>query len=193
MAAAAVLAQAGAAPARAPRLGAGKILVAARNLPDPNFAQTVILLVQHDRTSAMGLALNRQTKIRVSHLLPEFEKAKGRPETVYAGGPVGRTGVLALLRAPEKPADARHVFADVYMVSSKALLEKTIAAGAGADTLRLYLGYCGWSAGQLESEVEAGVWEILPGDAAWVFDRDPASLWLRLIERTELRIAWRGR
>jgi len=171
-------------------LAPGKFLVARRGIPDPNFAEAVILLVHYDKKNAMGLIVNRATDIPVSRVLKELEMAKGRQDPVYLGGPVGRTGVLALLRSKTKPEEGRHVFADVYLVSSGKALEKAVTAGTEPAALRVYLGYSGWAAGQLEHEVERGMWHVLKADSDTVFDSEPDSVWLRMIQRTELRRAF---
>ena len=170
-------------------LAAGKLLVASRELPDPNFAETVILLIHHDEDSVMGLVINRRTKVSISRVFQELKDAKGRSDRVYAGGPVERSVALALLRSRAEPEEAEHVFGDVFMISSKALLEKTMEAGTKSSLFHVYLGYSGWTARQLETEVRLGAWYIFPGDAAMVFDADPESLWSRLIRKTEERIA----
>jgi putative transcriptional regulator len=138
----------------------------------------------------MGLIINRPTDIPVSRLFEELKIAKEIKDYVYLGGPVGRTGVLALLRSKTKPEEARHVFDDVYLVSSGNALKKAVEAGTEPAAFRIYLGYAGWRAGQLEREVERGVWHILKADAGLAFDSDPDSVWLRLIRRTELRRAF---
>jgi putative AlgH/UPF0301 family transcriptional regulator len=173
-------------------LAAGKVLVASRDLPDPNFAKTVILLVQYDEDGVVGLILNRRSKVPVSRVLDEVAGAKQRPDPVYAGGPVGRTEVLALVRPRHPLGDAKRVFGDVFLVSSKESMEKTFAAPADADTVRVYLGYSGWTEPQLEHEMDLGAWYIFQGSAKTVFDSDPESLWERFIRETELRIACRG-
>ena len=170
-------------------LAAGKFLVAGRELMDPNFAETVVLLVHYDKESAMGLVLNRRTRVPLSRLFEEMKAAKGKSDPVYVGGPVERTGVLALVRAESKPEDASNVFADVHLISSKELLEKTLAAGTEPATFHAYLGYAGWGAGQLEHEVELGGWFIFRPQAKQVFDDDPDGLWPRLIRETEVRLA----
>jgi len=170
-------------------LGAGKILVASRDLPDPNFAKSVVLLVQYGDDGVVGLIVNRRSKVPVSRVLDDVPGAKDRPDPIYAGGPVGKTGVLALLRAHDKPGDAKRVLGDVYLISSKDLLEKTLASPAASGVFHVYLGYAGWAVGQLEHEVDLGAWYIFRGDAAAVFDSDPDTLWSRLIRETELRIA----
>jgi putative AlgH/UPF0301 family transcriptional regulator len=173
-------------------LGAGKLLVASRDLPDPNFAKTVVLLVQYDEEGVVGLILNRRSKVPVSRVLDDVAGAKQRPDPVFAGGPVGRTEVLALVRPRRPAADAKRVVGDVFLVSSKEAMEKTFASAADPDTVRVYLGYSGWTEPQLEHEMDLGAWYIFQGSAKAVFDSDPESMWDRFIRETELRIASRG-
>src|SRR5580700_11796946 len=71
-------------------LGAGKMLVASRDLPDPNFSKTVVLLVQYDDEGVVGLILNRRSKVPISRVLDDMDGAKDRSDPIYAGGPVGR-------------------------------------------------------------------------------------------------------
>jgi putative transcriptional regulator len=170
-------------------LGAGKMLVARRDLPDPNFAKTVVLLVQYDDEGVVGLILNRRSKVPISRVFDDVDGAKDRSDPIYAGGPVGRTDVLALLRSRAKPGDAKRVFGDICLVSSKELLQKTLALPPETNIVHIYLGYSGWTMDQLENEVDLGAWYIFPGDAQAVFDPNPDSLWSRLIGETELRIA----
>ena len=176
-------------PARVEELAEGKLLVAVRGSPDPYFAESVILLARYEERNAVGVIINRRIKVSISRALPGMKGANNRTDPVYDGGPVGRTGVLALLRSPKPPQEAGRIFADVYLVSSRSLLESTLAAGTAPDRFRVYLGYCGWGAGQLEREVERGLWYILPANARTVFDNDPNSVWSRLIERREEKLA----
>jgi len=81
------------------------------------------------------------------------------------------------------------VVADVYLISLKATLEKTMASGVASSVFRLYLGYAGWEAGQLEWEMGQEAWEILPANAGIVFDPHPESLWGRLAEEEEVQVA----
>jgi putative transcriptional regulator len=170
-------------------LGAGKLLVAPRDPPDPRFAETVILLVQYDADGAVGLMINRQTRVAISEALDQSKAASRRSEPIYMGGPVELSGVLALVRSSSAPEDATPIFADVYAISTRSLLDKTLASSADSTRFRVYLGYCGWGAGQLDYEVKKGGWHVLDGDASLVFDADPASVWERLIARTERQMA----
>lgn len=173
-------------------LAPGKILVTARESPDPLFAQSVILLVQYEDSGALGLMLNTPTEIHISEALAPLKGAKKSPDYVYLGGPVEPEGVLALLRAPGKLGDLTHVARDTYMASTRKVLEDALSQGKRSGELRVYLGYCGWTAGQLREEVRHGAWYIFDSSDEIVFDPKPGSLWKRLIERTELQMVSLG-
>ncbi len=171
-------------------LAIGKLLVASRDLGDPNFAKTVILLVHYDEEKgAVGLVINKRTDVPISRVFHDLKEASGRKDPVYIGGPVELNSVLALLKSAKKPEGADRVFGDVYLISDRDLLTKTLASSAEATVFHTYVGYAGWQTGQLEHEVELGAWHILPADAGTVFHADPDSVWERMIRRTELQIA----
>jgi putative transcriptional regulator len=171
-------------------LGAGKLLVASRGLGDPIFAKTVVLLVQHDDEGVVGLILNRRSDVPLSRVLEGVKGANHRSDPVYLGGPVETPGVFALLQSPAKLEGAQHVFGAVYLISAKALFEQTLSARPDRRDFHVYLGYAGWTKDQLRKEMELGAWFIFPPDAETVFDSDPDSLWLRMIQKTELK--WAG-
>lgn len=171
-------------------LAVGRLLVASRDLGDPNFAKTVILLVRYDENKgAVGLVINKRTDVPISKVFEDLKEASGRHEPVYIGGPVELNTVMALLKTASKPDGATRVFGDVYLISDKDLLTRTLASSAEATAFHTYIGYSGWGPGQLEHEVELGAWHIMPADAATVFHADPDSVWPRLIRRTETQIA----
>jgi putative transcriptional regulator len=171
-------------------LGAGKLLVASRDLADPRFAETVILLVQYDAQGVVGLILNRRTNIPLSRVLEDLKAAKGRSDPVYLGGPVETPVVFALFQSPAKVEGAEHVFGGVYLISAKTLFERVISTRPDPSIFHVYLGYAGWTKDQLRKEVELGAWFIFPPDDATVFNSDPDSLWLEMIRKTELKLAW---
>ena len=181
------------AAAQAPELAAGTFLVSSRDLGDPNFSETVVLLLRYaDEQGAMGLIVNRRTDLPLSRVFEDLKPAKGRTDLAYMGGPVEPGNVLALIKSSTKIEDAERVFKNVYLISDKDLLEKTLAEKAEPGVFHVFLGYAGWGPGQLEHEMELNAWHILPADAASVFDADPDSVWPRLIRRTELQIAELG-
>ncbi len=173
-------------------LGAGKLLVATRDLGDPNFAETVVLLVRYDAEGVVGLILNRRTDVPLSRVLEGLKAAKDRSDPVYLGGPVDTPAVFALLQSPAKVEGAEHVVDRVYLISTKSLFEQTMSARPDPNAVHVYLGYAGWNNQQLRKEVELGSWFIFPADAKTVFDSDPDSLWSRMIRKTELELAASG-
>jgi putative transcriptional regulator len=167
-------------------LAAGKLLVAARRLPDPNFGNAVILLADFNREGAVGLVVNRQSEVTIARVFPHLTPGLASAGQAFLGGPVDKTRAMALLRASAAPAGARHVFDGVYLLTGREAVESAVTSQTASGRLRVYLGYSGWGPGQLEAETAEGVWHVLGGDADAVFDPDPASTWQRQIARTEM-------
>ena len=161
----------------------------AGSLADPNFAETVVLLVRYDAEGVVGLILNRRSHVPLSRVLEGLKAAKGRSDPVYLGGPVETPAVFALFQSPAKLEGAEHIFGGVYLISTKPLFEQTISARPDPGVFHVYLGYAGWTNDQLRKEVELGAWFIFPADAGAVFDSDPDSLWSQMIRKTELKLA----
>jgi len=170
-------------------LAVGKLLVASRELGDPIFAKTVILLVRYDAQGVLGLVLNRRTKLPLSRVLEDFQAAKDRSDPVYLGGPVEVPAAFALFKSPAKIEGAEHVFGAIYLISGKTLFEQTLSTRPDPSVFHVYLGYAGWTEAQLRKEVELGAWLIFPGEAGTVFNADPDSLWSQMIRKTEQKLA----
>lgn len=173
-------------------LAAGKLLVASRDLGDPDFVETVVLLVHYDAQGAVGLILNRRTNVPLSRVFDQLNGAKDRSDPIYLGGPVETAVVFALLRSTSKVEGAEQIFGGVYFISTKTLFEKAISARPDPGALRVFLGYAGWDNEQLRKEVELGAWFIFPADTRTVFNSDPDSLWRQMIKKTELKLAGRS-
>jgi putative transcriptional regulator len=168
-------------------LSAGRVLIADKDLHDPHFQQTVIVLLSYDEDDgAGGVILNRPSEIPVSQALKELPEARSNHDPAYEGGPVQTKRVLALLRASAKLEDADEVVPGVYSVGTTKLLRKALA---DKMDIRVFAGYAGWGPGQLEAEVDAGAWHIERAGAAMVFDEDPESLWQRLTRKLDTQIA----
>jgi putative AlgH/UPF0301 family transcriptional regulator len=173
-------------------LGVAKLLVASRDLGDPSFAKTVILLVRYDPQAVLGLFLNRRTKVPLSRVLESPKEAKDRSDPVYVGGPVEMPAVFALFQSPGKVDGAENIFDGVYLITAKPLLEKTISARPDAGVFHVYLGYAGWTQDQLQQEVKLGAWFVFPAESSKVFNSDPESLWDEMIRKTEMQMARRA-
>jgi putative transcriptional regulator len=168
----------------------GAMLVASRELSDPNFVRTVILLVLYNNDDgAMGLIVNRRTSVPLGRLFESVEGAGDHTALVYAGGPVSPTSAQALVRSASPVPDGRPVVGEVHVLGSALALTRRVSGPIDEHRLRVYLGYSGWSPGQLEGEVRRGSWHIFEGDASIVFDRDPDTLWTRQIRRVDVQRA----
>jgi putative transcriptional regulator len=171
------------------KLSAGRLLVATRRLMDPRFSETVILLIEYGRDGAVGLILNRPSKVTLATIFPEMEGAPERSHTVYYGGPVSLFQIMVLVRSSQKPEDATRVFGDVYLSTNRSLLERLVAEPREREVFRAYAGYAGWGREQLDGEIARGDWEVTEADAEIAFDEDPTRLWPMLILRGSLREA----
>ena len=162
----------------------GRFLVASRQLMDSQFSKTVVLLLQYDRHGAMGLIINQPTEMKLSKVLPEIEGLQQRPDTIYHGGPVAKNQLMLLIRTGSPPEGSHHVFKDIYVSSSRTVIQRMISDPAAEERFRVYAGYAGWSPGQLDQEVSRGGWHILRADPETVFDQASREIWPELIRRS---------
>jgi putative transcriptional regulator len=171
-------------PQRAPL--AGQLLVAAPSMGDPRFYQTVIMLVRHDRTGAMGIVINRPLQERPLAALLEAlgEKADAAAGNVriFAGGPVQPELGFVLHSAEYRRADTMEIDRQVAVTSSREIL-RDIAANRGPKQSLVAFGYAGWAPGQLESELVQGVWFTAPADAQLVFEEERERVWEDAVTR----------
>lgn len=163
----------------------GVLLVASPSLNDPNFRQSVVLIVEHGPEGTLGLVLNHSTNILLSVALPEITVLKGTTYRLFAGGPVEPTRLLLLFRIKEPPADARSVFDGVYVGGRPDVLERLITQAKPTETFRAFAGSAGWAPGQLTYEMLQGAWAVLPADSIGIFDQDPATLWEDCVSRLQ--------
>jgi putative transcriptional regulator len=145
-------------------LKTGQILAAVPGMLDPNFDGTVVYLTSTE-DGAAGVVLNRPTNITVASVLPEFAELASEPAVVFHGGPVADDHALVLGR--------RGLAID--MLDS--------VGEAPADEIRVFAGYAGWEADQLEREIAERAWFVLDGSTADVFSPDPTGLWRSVFGR----------
>lgn len=168
----------------------GKFLVASRNLADPRFQETVVLLIDYGTGGATGIIINRPTKVPLAELLPSEPGLKERADVVYYGGPVEGHRMLMLIRSGEKPEESGRVFGDVYVSASKNTLERMIGTHKTAKQFRVYAGYAGWLPGQLDREVSRGDWYIISADAGSIFEKKSSEIWRELFRRGSAIQVW---
>jgi putative transcriptional regulator len=160
----------------------GKLLVASPSLADPNFSRTVVLMLEHTDDGAAGVVLNRPTDTEVRDALPDWAEVAAEPGVVYVGGPVQQDGVICLGRVV--PNSAPEGFVELAdRVGSLDLEQDAALIVPDVEALRVFAGYAGWGAGQLEGELAEEAWlvlDALPGD---LFTPDPSHLWRAVLRR----------
>ncbi len=149
----------------------GDLLVASPLLRDPNFAHTVVLLIEVNADGAVGLVLNRPTETPVTDVLDGIDPVA--PPVLFEGGPVGTDSAITI---SEQSGSVRVV--DVEEVDVL------------PTRLRVFAGYSGWSPGQLEAEILEGSWYVVPGRAADAFHESPQSLWQQVLRRETGMLPW---
>jgi putative transcriptional regulator len=154
----------------------GHLLVAAPTLLDPNFFRTVVLIVQHNDDGALGLVLNRPTETTVQEAMRQLEEEPGEIEGyIYQGGPC--EGPLMMVH--DQPGlSEMEVLPGVFFSTDKDSLEQLLQANGGQA--RFFVGYAGWSAGQLEGELRQGGWLVVPATPQIVFAAADIQ-WARLL------------
>jgi putative transcriptional regulator len=165
-----------------PRLEPGVFLYAAPSLGDPNFAETVVLLLDHGPGGSLGLIVNRPTRIGVREAVKELAETRELDLRVYEGGPVQREMMVALVRSSPALADARRVLPDVQFSTEPRQWTEVAGGPEAASRLRVYAGYAGWGPGQLAREVRLGSWVVAPADARSIFSSEPSALWPKVHE-----------
>ena len=167
----------------------GQLLVATPEMKDPRFAETVIYMVKHDADGAFGLVINRpMAKGSFEDLLKgfgtEINDAKGEV-VIHYGGPVSNEQGFVLhsdditIESSMKVANGIAMTADVKIIEA-------MARGKGPRQSLVMLGYAGWAPGQLEMELKADSWFVIPGDKSLVFDKDADEKWREAMDKRQI-------
>ena len=167
-------------------------LVAKRELRDPNFRETVVLVTHPGRGGPFGVIINRPLARRVDEIFTEYESLKGRPETLFFGGPVASGGLVFLVRGTKPPPGATRFLRDVYLTPDVEQIDALMRRADPLRGLRIYAGHAGWAPGQLQGEIARGGWHVLPADAETVFEKDPARIWPELEKRATTKQTGHG-
>jgi putative transcriptional regulator len=164
----------------------GQLLIASPTMGDPRFQQTVILMVRHDRTGALGIVVNRPLGERPLARLLEALGDKDTPVAgtvrIFAGGPVQPDIGFVVHSAEYRRPDTLDIDGQVAMTSSREIL-RDIGSHRGPNKSLIAFGYAGWAPGQLEGEIAHGFWFTTPQDAKLIFDDDRGEVWDRAMKR----------
>lgn len=162
----------------------GQLLVATPRLVDPNFARSVILLLDHDEDGALGVVINRPSELPLEAVLPGWSDTVSSPAHLFHGGPVAVDSAVAVGFAggASNPSEAGFRL----MVGGFGLVDLDADPDAVAGEIvgmRVFSGYAGWGAGQLEDEIEEGSWYVVQALADDLLNPEPETLWRRVLRR----------
>ena len=158
----------------------GSFLISAHHLRDPNFYRSVVLLLEHNSESAMGLVVNRPTGTTIGKALAQHDPVNGIDAPVFCGGPVEQNALFVLHNCLTLGQQDQEVAPGLFLAGSENSFDEVVRKKAPPDRhilFRLISGYAGWGAGQLESEMARGDWNVLPSTGSLLLDEDPYTLW----------------
>jgi putative transcriptional regulator len=165
----------------------GRLLVASPTLREPTFHRTVIAILEHTDEGALGVVVNRPGDVSLSDVVPSVADLASEPAVLFAGGPVEPQAAIALGMVPAGsaatvgPADGwRTVVPPLVTVD---LDHDPLVLAAAMRELRVFAGYAGWGAGQLESEIAEGAWYVVDSLPLDPFFPAPERLWSAVLRR----------
>jgi putative transcriptional regulator len=156
----------------------GKLLVSSPALLDPNFRKTVVLIAHHDDDGAMGLVLSHPSNVAAVEAVPVLAGTPGADDFVFVGGPVQPEAFMVLAEFDDDSLAAAPIMAGVGFMPADAE-----PGDLAIRRLRLFAGYSGWAAGQLEEELAEDAWIVVDALADDAFAGDPDELWREVLHR----------
>lgn len=155
--------------------GPGVLLIADPFLKDPNFLRTVVFLCEHRSEGSFGFVLNRQYQNTLDELIPELD---GRKYPVFYGGPVQVDTIHFLHQYPDLIPGGQEVFKGVYWGGDfDAVVRSILSNEIEPEKIRFYVGYSGWSDGQLEEEMKEKTWLTVKATRKLVFHQNSDDIW----------------
>lgn len=153
------------------------LLIAREDLPDPNFADSVVLVMNNLGPAPVGIIINRPTPIPISRLFPDLKRLAKVRDKVYFGGPVEFGSVWFLFRAATSPEHAIQVCDGIYVSADRQLLLQLLARDEPMASLRIFVGHAGWAPGQLEAEIAHHNWTLKRPETDAIFGGKSEHPW----------------
>lgn len=158
----------------------GTFLIADPFLKDPHFLRTVVFLCEHNEEGTFGLVLNRLLPLRLSDLLTDFQEADF---PVYYGGPVDTNTLHILHRVPELMPGSHPLQKNIFWGGDIETIQDLVNENKlKKNDIRFYLGYSGWSAGQLHQELKEETWLTGKGNQDLIFMPQPDNCWRNALQ-----------
>ena len=153
------------------------LLVARPQLPDPNFADSVVLVMNNLGPGPLGVIVNRPTQIAVAELFPDLKRLALLHDKIYFGGPVEIRSVWFLIRAAKPPGHAIRACDGIYLSADRDLLLRLLGRDKPMDGLRIFIGHSGWTPAQLEGEISRGDWTVRRAESDAIFHGKSEHPW----------------
>src|SRR6266700_5385342 len=153
------------------------LIVARDDMPDSNFADSIVLVMNNLGPGPVGIIINRPTKFPVSEVFPNLKRLAQLHDKVYFGGPVELESVWFLFRAATQPEHAIQACEGVYLSADRKLLFHLLWRDKPMDGLRIFIGHSGWAPGQLEAEIARGDWSLERAKSDTIFNGKSEHPW----------------
>jgi putative transcriptional regulator len=161
--------------------GKAVFLIARREIQDPYFAHSVVLMLPlANGPLIVGLIVNKPTVMPLSKIFSKKVAQGNRADHAYFGGPVEVNVPCVILRAPVAPKEALRLYGNVYLSFDSRLITRVLRKGQPSSGLRVFLGRAQWLPDQLEDEMQEGGWYRMEAEGDLVLTPDPRSLWQKL-------------
>jgi len=157
-----------------------RLLVATPELLDPNFHRSVVLVLEHNDDGALGVVLNRPRLVGGAEVVPQWADRLAFPSRLHSGGPVSEDSVIGLALGPAGGIDGLSPLLGQLGVVD---LHRSPDELPGVEPVRLFAGYSGWSAGQLDAELVAGGWIVVDAIPEDALSTEPEGLWSVVLAR----------
>ena len=159
------------------QLQTGTLLIATDKLNQSEFQHSVIYITEHNDQGTYGVIINKPTHMTVNEAMPD-NKQLDKPSKLYFGGPM-HASFLFVITQDGKHKDLHKLLDGLYFGAG----DKTTIEINNPQThplTRTFIGFSSWGPGQVEKEIESGVWLLAPGTRKDIFDEHPESLWSKL-------------
>lgn len=162
-----------------PELKNGTVLLAEPFMMDGNFKRAAIVLAEHTGQGTIGFIMNRPVEMRIDELVEGFPELDA---PVYYGGPVQTDTLHFLHRIGDLLADSKEIVPGIFWGGDYEQLKLLIKQGLVMPMdIRFFVGYTGWTEGQLVDELKYGSWVTAPMDVNYLFKTNADELWSQVL------------
>jgi putative transcriptional regulator len=169
----------------------GRLLLATPPLSDPHFERAVVYVLEHHTDGAIGVIVNRPTEESLDAPLDRWIDLQFPPSSVFEGGPVEVNAMIGLAATKLELSESTELLTPISgIIASADLSADPAIVAAHVESVRVFRGYAGWGAGQLDAEIDEGAWLVLDAEVGDIFSARPDELWRNVLRRQPGRLSW---